>query len=233
MNDQIEPSTIEVTGGSPDVLSWPATATITRVTLLPNDVRFEYVKPGEPWPHVTPPGWSGGIQLTLWIVVNRDGRWRTTGSIEFYQGDRPKVGSGSPLSSGQADWWYYAPEIGQPQPGELVGLFIAAGDQRRKDVRSVEERSNIVTFTVPPNDTGVFTFATADTLPPFLNHPPGPANDTGTFTVPPGNADVSTQLDRIEAAIAAERAENDAFRQEARNLVRQLGAQFSAPRGGR
>jgi hypothetical protein len=170
------------------------------------------------WPHVTPPGWDGGIQSTLWIVVQKDGQWRSTGSIEFYQG---RVGTGSPLSSALADWWYYAPEIGQPQPGETVGLFIAAGDQRRKDVRSVEERSNIVTFTVPPYDTGAFTFADVP-APPVPQPDPVP--------VPPGNVDVGPQLDRIEAAIAAERAENAAFREEARAFVRKAGALLLAQR---
>src|SRR4051812_34825572 len=156
--DAIDPTAIEVVGGSPDVRSWPVTATIRSVELTPGEVRFTADLPT--WPHVTPPGWDGGIQSTLWIVVKRGGQWRSTGSIEFYE---TRKGTGSPLSSGQADWWYYAPEIGQPQPGEVVGLFIAAGDQRRKDVRSVEERSNIVTFTVPANDTGVFSFETPNT----------------------------------------------------------------------
>jgi hypothetical protein len=169
MQDAIDPALIEIVGGSPDVRSWKVTAAIRLVELTPAEVKFIAVGQTD-WPHVTPPGWDGGIQSTLWIVVNRGGQWRATGSIEFYE---TRKGTGSPLSSAQADWWYYAPEIGQPQPGELVGLFIAAGDQRRKDVRSVEERSNIVTFTVPPNDTGTFTFAAVDSpVPPVDNRPP-------------------------------------------------------------
>src|SRR5919197_303699 len=46
-----------------------------------------------------------------------------------------------------------------PKPGELVGLFVVAGDARNNFYR-VQERSNIVTFPLPPSDTGVsFTFA--------------------------------------------------------------------------
>lgn len=215
MNDQLDPSRIEVTGGSPNVLGWAVTTTITRVQLTPGEVSFT-ASGTIRWPHVTPEGWDGGIQSTLWIVVQRDGQWRTTGSIEFWA---DRTGTGSPLSSGLKDWWYYAPEIGQPQPGEVVGLFIAAGDQRRKDVRSVEERSNIVTFTVPPNDSGTFTFSDV----------PQPQPDPVPVPQPP--SDVSPQLDRIEAAIAAERVENAAFREEARQFVRQAGALLLAQRG--
>lgn len=215
MQDQIDPITIEVVGGSPNVLSWPATATITGVDLTPTAVA-PHATPVS-WPHVTPPGWAEGIQYTLWIVVKNGGQWRTTGSIEFW-GTRPDTKS--PLSSGLKDWWYYAPEIGQPQPGDTVGLFIAAGDQRRKDVRSVEERSNIVTFTVPPNDTGMFTFADD---PPHPLDPPVPPSDSG------GN--LSAQLTELKVLILAEAAKAQAFRDEVHAAVRKFGAQLLAQRG--
>jgi hypothetical protein len=173
MTDAIDPDDIEVTGGSPNVLGWPITATITGVQLAPQEVSVA-ASGTTPWPHVTPEGWASGIQYTLWIVVRRDGQWRTTGSIEFWA---TRTGTGSPLSSGLKDWWYYAPEIGQPQPGDTVGLFIAAGDQRRKDLRSVEQRSNIVTFTVPPNDSGTFTFAAVDSPAPPVDSPPPNEDD--------------------------------------------------------
>lgn len=152
--DMLTPGLIDVVGGSPDVLQWPITAAIRSIELTPDNFRFVAVGHTE-WPHVVPPDWTGGVQSTLWIVVRKDGKWRTTGSIEFYEG---RDGTGSPLSSGLKDWWYYAPEIGQPQPGDLVGVFIAAGDQRRKDVRSVNERSAIVTFVVLPGDRGTFSY---------------------------------------------------------------------------
>jgi hypothetical protein len=207
--DAIDANAIEVVGGSPDVRSWPVTATIRGVELTPGELRFTADVPA--WPHVTPPGWDGGIQSTLWIVVKRGGQWRSTGSIEFYE---TRKGTGSPLSSGLADWWYYAPEIGQPQPGETVGLFIAAGDQRRKDVRSVEERSNIVTFTVPPNDTGVFSFD-------------APAGHSGIVVPANGGqaaggdaSSVAAQLTAIQKAVADEAAKAEAFRQEARQFFK-------------
>jgi hypothetical protein len=166
--DAIDPSSIQIVGGSPDVRSWRVTASIRKVELTPADFRWQADIPG--WRHVVPPGWDGGIQSTLFIVKRDGGQWRTTGSIEFWSS---RTGTGSPLSSALHDWWYYAPEIGQPQPGETIGVFIAAGDLRRKDVESVQERSNIVTLVVPAGDTGVFDFAAVSTnpAPPVVTPP--------------------------------------------------------------
>jgi hypothetical protein len=236
MTDQIDPNDIEVTGGSPDVRSWPATVTITRVTLSPQEVSFDAIGLIR-WPHVTPPGWDGGIQSTLWIVVKGpDGRWRSTGSIEFYAG---RSGTGSPLSSALKDWWYYAPDIGQPQPGDVVGLFLAAGDQRRKDVRSVDERSNIVTFTVPPNDSGSFTFADAPAPQPDPVPQPEPTPDVpgGFFASQEWQRlvqtvdDIAAEQGQMLQVVQENEAKADAFRKKVDAAVRKFGAQLLAQKG--
>lgn len=195
--DAIDPQSIQVVGGSPDVRQWRVTASISRVTLWPGN--FEATATNEAWPDKIPPGWDGPIQSTLWIVRYSDGQWRSTGSLEFWKG---RTQTGSPLSSGLTDWWYYAPEIGQPQPGETVGVFFAAGDQRRKDVRTVEERTNIVTFVVPANDTGSFSFAPVPPVvtPPVVTPPPvvvpPPVVQPPPIIVPP--VDFSGVLSRME-----------------------------------
>jgi hypothetical protein len=163
-----------------------------------------------------------------WAVSSDDGQWRTTGSIEFWKG---RTQTQSPLSSGLQDWWYYAPEIGQPQPGETVGVFYAAGDQRRKDVRTVEERTNIVTFVVPPNDTGTFSFAAVPPVitPPVVTPPPPspplPAPPPIIVTVPPPAAPpdlsgVTTRLDALAQQLAAHEAEDKAFRDETSRIYK-------------
>ena len=38
------------------------------------------------WPEVVPPGWSGGLQYTLWIVLNINGQWHASGCIEYWRG---------------------------------------------------------------------------------------------------------------------------------------------------
>lgn len=204
--DAIDPASLQVVGGSPDVRSWRPTAAITRVTLWEGNVEVDAIIPN--WPEQVPPGWDGPIQFTLWIVVQKDGVWRATGSLEFWKG---KTQTGSPLSSGLKDWWYYAPEIGQPQPGEVVGLFIAAGDQRRKDMRTVTERSNIVAFRVPANDTGSFDFAVVPpSVPPVITPPPvvvpppvGVPPPPPIIVTPPDLSGVTSRLDQIAQQLAA------------------------------
>lgn len=152
--DQVDIMTVEVVGGSPDVRSYTRTSVVTSIEFHRNDFQLRHTKENT-WPEVTPPGWDGGIQWTLWPVVkSRDGRWLTTGAIEFWRGRR---GVDGPFSNALKDWFYYT-DMPQPKPGEQVGFFATAGDQRRKDVPSVHERSNIVLVTIPHDDEGVFTF---------------------------------------------------------------------------
>jgi hypothetical protein len=216
--DAIDPASIQIVGGSPDVRFWRVTAPLRRVELTPTDVRWQADIPG--WRHVTPPGWDGGIQSTLFIVVKKDGQWRTTGSIEFWA---TRAGSGSPLSSGLRDWWYYAPEIGQPQPGETIGVFVAAGDLRRKDVESAQERSNIVTLVVPANDTGVFDFAPVSTnpAPPVVTppSPPAPSPPVPPSTALPDLSAVTTRIDQLAQQLALHEAQSATRQQELKAAI--------------
>ncbi len=65
--------------------------------------------------------------------------------------------------------WYYSPAIWgplanhQPANGERVGFFVTAGDARAKDVRTVNERSNVVALPFPSGG-GYFTFSLMKTL---------------------------------------------------------------------
>jgi len=193
MQDMIDPGTVQVVGGSPDVRDWPITAALTRLEFLPTDVRVDFTKRDGRgrWPDVVPPGWDGPIQWTLWAVIKVDGQWFTTGCIEFWN---DREGVGGPFSAARQDWYYFVPEMHhQPGPGEQVGFFVAAGDQRRKDVRSVIERSNIVLLTVPPGDRGVFTFD--GTIPD-----PAPGPDPGPVPAPLPASDILALLTRIANA---------------------------------
>lgn len=155
---------IKVTDG-PNVLQFAETAKVTSVQFKPNDFQLRHTAEAT-WPNVTPPGWDGPIQWTLYVVVGT----RAVGCIEMWKG---RLGVGSPFSSAQKDWFYYT-SLPQPKPGDEVGFFAVAGDFRRKDVRSVEERSNIVWVKVPAGDTGTFIF---NEQPPIVNDPvPPPAS---------------------------------------------------------
>jgi hypothetical protein len=154
--DQIDMHSVIVRGPGGDVANWPVT---TRIRVL--DINFGGAfldfDAKSRWPEVTPPGWDGGIQYTLWMVVNVNGRWITAGGVEFWRNlDR----QGGPPSRYASNWYYNAQVWGelathQPAPGEQVGFFVTAGDQRAKDVRLTTERSNVVL--VPfPSDSGAY-----------------------------------------------------------------------------
>jgi hypothetical protein len=161
-SDAIDISQVVVTGSSPgDIASWPITTTITDMDFGDGiHVDFSKKDGAGRWPDVVPAGWDGGIQYTLWIVENINGRWYTSGGVEYWYGlDR----QGGPASQLGHDW-YYSPDVWgplanrQPANGELVGFFVAAGDERAKNVASVHERSAVVAMPFPAGG-GYFTFA--------------------------------------------------------------------------
>jgi hypothetical protein len=142
------------------VASWPATTTISSISFRPDGVAVEFSKKNGAgrWPDVTPPGWDGGIQYTLWIAMNIGGRWHTCGTIEYWFGLAASGGDVTRNNQIAANWTYQCgPMARQPAPGEQVGFFVTAGDQRLKDVAATHERSNtiIVAF---PGSYQTFTF---------------------------------------------------------------------------
>lgn len=193
---------------SPDVSSWAETTKITSLSLQPTGVHVEFDKK-DSWPNVTPPGWDGPIQYTLWPVVTIGGETYTAACIEFWKGlDR----NGGPVCDpGQLpkNWYYFAGEplaSYQPAPGEEVGFFVTSGDQRQKDVHASTEKSNIVKV---PFQYGDWSFEEPKTDP----IPPSPA------PIPVVGGDLvalETKIDALSAKIDAYQVENrSAFAQVA------------------
>jgi hypothetical protein len=161
--DAIDLHQVVVTGGNAlDVANWPVTTRI-RVLDFRGDglfVDFDKKEGAGRWPDVTPPGWDGPIQYTMWMVVNHGGRWYTSGGVEYWHGLSRQ---GGPPSQYAANW-YYSPQVWgvlashQPAVGEQVGFFVTAGDQRVKDVRAVTERSNVVMVSFPSDAGGYYPF---------------------------------------------------------------------------
>lgn len=188
--------------GSPSVAGWTPTAHITQIELRPDNVIVQFDRNNDTrtvprWPDVTPPGWDGAIQYTLWPVININGEWWTFGSIELW---RDRIGVGGPFSKAALDWYYPSSEMiaHQPLAGDQVGFFVTAGDQRLKDVHAVAERSYIVMLTVPRNDTGTFDFAAGPTPVPTPTPVPVPTPVPPAFDV----HDILVRLDAIEIAVA-------------------------------
>jgi hypothetical protein len=154
--DQIDMHSVIVRGPGGDVANWPVTTSIRVLDFNSGGVFVDFSAKTS-WPEVVPPGWDGGIQYTIWMVEKINGQWITAGGVEFW---RNLERSGGPPSR-YASNWYYNPQVWgelashQPSPGEQVGFFVTAGDQRAKDVRIVTERSNVVL--VPfPSDSGAY-----------------------------------------------------------------------------
>jgi hypothetical protein len=163
--DQIDLSQAAVYNSPRDIASWPATTAIQRIDMSPAFGLSFVFSAQNTWPDFVPPGWSGGLQYTVWAVVNVGGRWNTSGFIEMWKG---REGTGAPIISDFAKNWAYdpgrwGPMAGyQPHAGEQMGFFVSAGDARGySGVTSVRERSNVVLVTLPAGDTGSFTFSTA------------------------------------------------------------------------
>ena len=143
------------------VASWPATTTIRSISFRSDGVAVEFSKKNGPgrWPDVTPPGWDGPIQYTLWIAMNIGGRWHTCGTIEYWNGLAASGGDVTRNNQIAANWTYQCgPMARQPAPGEQVGFFVTAGDQRLKDVAAVHERSNTIVVPFPASAGQTFTW---------------------------------------------------------------------------
>jgi hypothetical protein len=141
--------------------SWPVTTSITSLSFRTDGVAVEFSKKSGPgrWPDVVPPGWSGPLQYTLWIAMNLGGVWHTCGPMEYWYGLAAQGGDVTINNQIAVNWTYYCgPMARQPQPGEQVGFFVTAGDQRMKDVYSVHERSNVVVVPFPASAGLTFSF---------------------------------------------------------------------------
>ncbi len=143
------------------VASWPVTTTIKSLSFRTDGVAVEFSKKSGPgrWPDVRPPGWSGPLQYTLWIAMNIGGTWHTCSPIEYWYGLVANGGNVTINNQIAVNWTYYCgPMKRQPQPGEQVGFFVTAGDQRLKDIFIVHERSNVVVVPFPESAGRTFTF---------------------------------------------------------------------------
>jgi hypothetical protein len=177
--DAIKINRLEI-HNSPDVSGWPSTATITRVAFGDDGVNVDFTKEdsADRWPDVLVFGSDGFIEFTLWMAVYLGGVWHASGVIEYWHG---RTGDGGNVAKDRqiaTNWFYdsrWGPMSGyQPAEGELVGIFVTAGDARGRDAHIVAERSNIVVVPFPPIEGAVHTFGDVLPAPP---PDPGPAPD--------------------------------------------------------
>ena len=148
-----------------DFANWAETAKITQVTFF-NDyflVDFDRRTGPDRWPDV--PFGEGNLQYTLGLCINKDGQWYCSAVVQFWF-DRDLGASAPPRDVG-FEWFYdgarWGPMAGyQPQDGEMVGVFVCAGNCRNNDAgdRSyVKERSNVAFVPWSNRGEGSYTFS--------------------------------------------------------------------------
>src|SRR5437879_1664373 len=123
------------------------TATITSVTYGPGTFSVAFSKrtgPGR-WPDVPFGAPGDSIEYTLGMCLNISGHWYCSAVLQYWYGR--DLGASSAIAR---DWFYdarWGPMAGyQPSQGELVGIFVGAGNLRNiTDDRGslVLERSNV------------------------------------------------------------------------------------------
>lgn len=174
-----------ITNNPPDLADWPVTTHITEVDFQyggRDGLRVEFSRrEGEgSWPDVTPPGWDGPLQYTVGLAENIGGRWHCSAAIQYWRGlessggnlaaDVPTMGpcvSFGPGSSCQiARNWYYDGRWGalegyQPRTGEVIGVFVVAGNVRGVTDGSqspARERSDVVLMRMPDFSGATYRF---------------------------------------------------------------------------
>ena len=212
MRDAVNPTTAIVHNSPDECKHWPATTRITALRFNPPGVLgivpvFDAL---DRWPDVRPPGWDGDIRYTLWIgmLLGSPQQLHIAGVMEFWRnrgigtnaGDKDAGGNVLVDDQIRKNWTYDCGEMArQPQPGETVFFFVTAGDQRKKNVFGVQERSNVVAVKWPTTD-GDYTFPDTEPEPgptPGTDPHPLPTPDPGP--TPPAN--LATLLERVANAL--------------------------------
>lgn len=181
--DSLDARSIIIEGGPADLLQWPATAKITSLQLTRNGIQVEFTKHlGPAWRLATGPqpgntswpdmafGQTGAdnLQYCMGLCLQAaSGQWYAAAPIQMWRerllgggsiSDQTITGGPAGQAPGQIpQFWFYDgrwPVLHTltPRPGDKIGFFVAAGDIRGGGF-TVRERSNIVTFALPPDKT--------------------------------------------------------------------------------
>ena len=146
-------ATAKMWDSPPDLAVWPETAKITAVDFTGSAMIVDFDRRDGPnrWPDQIPPGFSGPLEYTLGMCRFIEGGWHCAGVVEFWY-NRPLDSTAEP-SRFWREWWYDAARWGplaavRPVEGELVGIFVGAGDLRgrthtRATCPGLCERSNV------------------------------------------------------------------------------------------
>jgi len=221
---EINPATVRVVASPPEVLSFPATATLQSVGLK-DGVLYLRSTGTENWPGKDIG--NGTLQnATLWFFAKIDGQWVATGMERL----RPGQANGTKPASNPSDW------VGQllsdpnnpnrwgplqnydPYVGEIVGFMIAAGSSRADNWYPVRERTQILEVVWPQNP-GENPLRVADGgTDPIPPDPPQPPVE------PPDNTEILQRLSTLETKTELLSLQLDALAVESRGRIGDLEA---------
>jgi hypothetical protein len=260
--DAMPISTVQFEGPGGNVGAFPITTGITKLVIGTDGVNLEFSKKEGPnrWPNTCGAPFAdpaddckedggridmGALQYSMGIVAKVNGQWVASAPIEMWYGRAPS-GTGQiqnqeatcDTGSGQLHCnWYYDrnrwPGLFQARftAGEQLGFFVVAGDARNNYV-PLQERSNIVLFTLPAtNVAATFEYAAqAGGQPPQTCQDPK-ANNVGaplpcTYdTQPP---DLTLRVVALEAAKASLEAQVSDLKAQLTDAQGELRAQRDA-----
>ena len=195
ITDMFDLSTAKIVA-APDPRAWPITTSLTQVSFDGSMTRVNFDKKDGParWPDVTPDGWDGPLQYTIWLFLRIGAEWVGSGFVQMWHG---RDGSGSPAdpdvpSHYHKNWFYdgrWSPMHGHGPilPGEQIGFMITAGNARNNQGPNGMQRSNAVLLAA--TDRGVFDFP-VEPKPDNL----GTTNGPGIVTLETLHADLQTLI---------------------------------------
>jgi hypothetical protein len=142
-----------VSNAPADIADWPVTTIINRAEVNPEHGVTLTFPAQATWPDVTPPGWTGALQYTVWVVTPAGEA--TSGIVQMWRG-RDGTGAfehGSFVADFNTNWAYDdrwgALAAYHPHAGDIVGFFVSAGNARGESaVTSIRARSNVVAVTL-------------------------------------------------------------------------------------
>jgi hypothetical protein len=154
-----------------NLADWPVTTTITDLEFQyggMDGVHVEFSKRdgAGSWPDVTPPGWTGPLEYTLGMAELINGHWYASAAVQFWR-DLAQSGGNVGANQQVATNWYYDARWGalaghQPAAGEMIGIFVVAGNARgvtdEGSQSPVHERSNVVLVPMPTAAGAKYTF---------------------------------------------------------------------------
>jgi len=145
----------------PDVRGWPIVTPLRRLSLseVVNEQLAIDFDGKASWPAVTPSGWTGGINYTVWMGCFINGAWYV---VPIKEALNTYLTVGPILTRGQIpdNLTYFAPpplEDYQPVAGETLVFFVTTGDTRRMNLQPAggPGRSNVVAV---PFQAGTWTW---------------------------------------------------------------------------